>query len=98
MTAPPQSSALASASAVPPAERPEPESREERIRRLAVLCAMDRVNFRLNFSAPAKPPPSAPPSGETFRRVLGVTRHVPGAIGRWSRRLAFGASVLRALR
>lgn len=74
-----------------------PETREERIRKLAVLCAMDRVNMRLNFSAPSAPQPTPPPGGEALRRVLGVTSHVPGAIGRWSRRLALGASVLRAL-
>jgi hypothetical protein len=75
---------------------PAPESREERIRRLATLCTLDRLHLQLEFSSTASSEEA--PGGDALQRVLGATRHLPGAIGRWSRRLAFGASVLRALR
>jgi hypothetical protein len=67
--------------------------------RLSVLCALDRAAFRLTLRKPAPAPASsAGPSGHGgLGNVLAVTQFFPGAIGRWSRRLARGGSVLRAL-
>lgn len=71
----------------------------ERRQRLAVLCALDRVQLRLAL-APA-PRPTAPAekiAGESLKTVLAATRFLPGKLGLWSRRIGFAASLVRLLR
>ncbi len=66
---------------------------------LAVLCALDRAALKLAFRTPIKPDkPSESPAGEGLRRALAVGRFLPGAVGRWSRRLSVGAGLLGFLR
>lgn len=77
---------------------PAREDGAARRQQLAVLCALDRVSLRLVLR-PA--PPSPRPAGAGLglqRMLLDAGSFLPGAFGRWSRRLAFGANILRAFR
>lgn len=82
------------------AESPEDFSAHiARRERLSVLCAIDRAALRLILKKPVPTPASA--AGSSGRgglgNVLAVTQFFPGPIGRWSRRIARGGSVLRTL-
>jgi hypothetical protein len=65
--------------------------------RLAVLCALDRATLRLILRTPAAAAPAPSPAGGGLGAVLTVAQFCPGAIGRWSRRLARGGGLLRGL-
>ena len=65
--------------------------------RLAVLCSLDRAALRLVMRPVATPDSAAPAGHGSLGNVFAVTQFLPGAIGRWSRRLARGGNVLRAL-
>jgi len=65
--------------------------------RLAVLCSLDRATLRLVLRPSPPPAPAAPSGHGGLGNVFAVTQFLPGAVGRWSRRLARGGNVLRAL-
>lgn len=81
-----------------PAYDEKPDASERR-QRLAVLCALDRVQLRLVL---APPPRAASPAnsiaGEGIKTVLDATRLLPGKLGVWSRRIGLAASLVRLLR
>lgn len=82
-----------------PAAPDRHRARGERRARLAVLCALDRAAIRLALRAPSAPDPGPPaPASEKLRRALAFGRFFPGAIGRWSRRLSFGAGLMGLFR
>jgi hypothetical protein len=63
-----------------------------RRQRLAVLCALDRVELRLALKPP-RPPQPLMVAG--VKRALDVAAVLPGRLGRWSRHLATGLRLAR---
>ncbi len=68
----------------------DPASRRQR---LAVLCALDRVELRLALKPPHPPGPVPVVAG--VKRALDVASVLPGRLGRWSRRLSTGLRFAR---
>jgi len=76
------------------------EARAARRERLLLLCAVDRARLRLLWRMPTKPAPErhsfasgllSPPT------LAAILPWVPGKIGRWSRRIRTGATLLRTV-
>lgn len=71
---------------------------EQERERLALLCALDRAQLRLQLirTRRATQPSLAPLS--LAHDVLLLTRFLPGATGRWSRRFSFISTLFQGLR
>lgn len=83
---------------IEPARDIAPDSAERR-QRLAVLCALDRVQLRLVLAPPPQPvAPANSIASEGIKTVLNATRFLPGKLGVWSRRVGFAASLVSLLR
>lgn len=81
-----------------PARGIAPDSAERR-QRLAVLCALDRVQLRLVLAPPPRNiTPANSIASEGIKTVLNATRFLPGKLGVWSRRVGFAASLVSLLR
>lgn len=70
-------------------------AREAQRERLALLCALDRAALRLAL----RPRPAAPSGllGGGLNQALRMTAHLPGAPGRWSRRIALALGIFKTL-
>jgi hypothetical protein len=72
--------------------------RDARRERLRLLCALDRARLRLAFRPrPVAAGRSGLPVVGGLSRALTMAAFLPGAAGRWSRRLAAGLRVLKNL-
>jgi hypothetical protein len=60
---------------------------------LAVACELDRVRLQLA----ARPTPLERVSVSILQKVIPFAPHLPGKIGRWSRRILQGTNVLRGV-
>lgn len=79
--------------------REEKPSLAELRQRLAVLCALDRVQLRLVLAPPPRTAAQASHlASEGFKTVFEATRFLPGKLGVWSRRVGLAASLVRLLR
>lgn len=80
---------------------PTAEDRGARRERLRLLCAADRARVRLLWTLPARSANNGKLdfwSGSMMAvpAIGALLPHVPGPIGRWSRRLRTGTSLLRS--
>jgi hypothetical protein len=76
------------------------EARAARRERLLLLCAVDRARLRLLWRMPTKPPPPPRSFGSGLLSppaLAALLPWVPGKIGRWSRRIRTGATILRTV-
>lgn len=71
---------------------------EQQRERLVLLCALDRAHLRLRLARAAQAAESPLAPMPLVRDILQVTRMLPGAPGRWSRRFSFFGSLLQGLR
>ena len=75
-----------------------PLTLEERRRRLALICELDRLNLRIALRPVARRP--EPVLGgvplSVFNQALSFAQLIPGKIGRWARSAAMGADLFRA--
>ena len=72
---------------------PSGTDRPAQRQRLAVLCALDRVELRLALKPPRPPVTNRVAVG--VKRALDVAAVLPGRLGRWSRHLSTGFRLAR---
>ncbi len=71
---------------------------EQQRERLVLLCALDRAHLRLRLAHAAQAAESPLAPLPLVRDILQVTRLLPGAPGRWSRRFSLLGDLLQTLR
>ena len=70
--------------------------RDAELEKLRLLCAVDRARLRLVWRMPSQPKPKSSASPLDRIPMLGaILPFVPGPIGRWSKRIGIGASLVR---
>lgn len=75
---------------------PSPLTFEQRRRRLALICELDRLNLRIALRPAQRAEPvigGVPLS--VFNKAFSFAQFIPGKIGRWARSAAMGADLFR---